>query len=341
MATTTMKGWQFQYPGAAAVDKYLTFKDTLPRPAESSVGPEDVLVKVIASGLNPADYRVIELGLIARAILPFPKTAGIDFSGEIVSVGSKVTDVKTGDKVVGRVNPFKNAGALSEYVVTPRSYIAVLPPSADVVTAAGIPTAALTAYQSIAPHVTPGKGTKVFINGGSGGAGSCCIQIAKLLGCHVTVSCSTAKVDLCRQLGADEIIDYKRGNVTEELQRRGRVYALIVDNVGDSPADLYSSSREYLGDGRPYVFVGGHMSLSLFRNLLAAFIVPTFLGGVRGRFVQFLAKDVPEDLEQLVAWFAEGKLRIGVESTHEFADAKLAFQKLQAGSLTGKIIVTV
>lgn len=302
-----------------------------------------MIVKIIACGLNPADYRLAELGFLARAVLSFPKTAGMDFSGEVVAVGANVTDLKAGDTVAGRVNPLKTDGALAEYAVVARNNIAVIPDgeAADPVLASGVTTAALTAYQTIAPYIDEGKGDKIFVNGGSGGVGSCCIQIAKLLGCHVTVSCSTAKVDLCRDLGADDIIDYKQTDVTAELKRRDQMFKLIVDNVGDAPADLYSASRSYLGDGRPYVFVGGHFSLALARNLVGAFIIPTFMGGVRGRWVQYLTKDTPDELARVLGWFAEGKLKILVDSTFGFADGKVAFQKLQAGSATGKIIVTV
>lgn len=336
-----MKGWQLQAPGP--LEKTLALRDDIPRPTESSLGPDDVLVKIIACGLNPADYRLAELGFLARAVLSFPKTAGMDLSGQVVAVGANVTDLKPGDTVAGRVNPLKTDGALSEYAVMTRDRIAVIPEgeASDPVIASGVTTAALTAYQTIAPYVDEGKGDKIFVNGGSGGVGSCCIQIAKLLGCHVTVSCSTAKVDLCRDLGADDIIDYKQTDVTAELKRRGQVFKLIVDNVGDAPADLYSASRSYLGDARPYVFVGGHFSLALARNLVGAFIVPTFMGGVRGRWVQYLTKDTPDELARVLGWFAEGKLKILVDSTFGFADGKVAFQKLQAGSATGKIIVTM
>ena len=338
----TMKAWQFRAPGP--LDKTLTLYSDVPKPDETSLGPDDLLVKVAACGLNPADYKVQELGIIARAIVPFPKTVGMDLSGEVVAVGSAVSsdDVKPGDKIAGRVNPLGAAGALAPYVVVPRSYVAVLTnPQADVVLASGLATPALTAYQTIAPYVEAGRGDKIFINGGSGGVGTCCIQIAKLLGCHVTVSCSTGKVDMCRDLGADDIIDYKKtASVTAELKKRGREFTLIVDNVGNSPTDLFSSSKSYLGKGRPYVFVGGNMSFSAVTNMIVAALVPTALGGVRGRFQTFITKDSPEDLEKLVTWYAEGKLKILEEARYGFEEAKTAMQRLHAGGATGKIFVT-
>jgi len=336
----TMKAWQFRAPGS--LEKTLTLYSDVPKPDQSSLGPDDLLIKVIACGLNPADYKVLELGIIARAIVAFPKTVGMDLSGEVIAVGSAVTDIQVGAKIAGRVNPLGAAGALSSFLTIPRSRVAVLTnPETDVVLASGLATTALTAYQSIAPYVEAGRGDRIFINGGSGGVGSCCIQIAKLLGCHVTVTCSTGKVDMCRELGADDIIDYKKtASVTAELKKRDREYVLIVDNVGDSPTDLFSSSRSYLGKGKPYVFVGGHVSFSSATNMLLAILVPTVLGGVRGRFQSFITSDTPDDLKTVTEWFAEGKLKILEEARYGFEEAKTAMVRLKAGGATGKIIVT-
>ncbi|KAK2938618.1 hypothetical protein FoTM2_001836 [Fusarium oxysporum f. sp. vasinfectum] len=131
--------------------------------------------------------------------MPFPKTPGMDFGGRVVAIGPDILHIKTGDRVIGRMNPLNSAGSLSEYVVAAYDDIAVLPETVPLDQAGVAATAALTAYQSIVPFVK--KGDKVFINGGSGGTGTFGIQIAKALGCHVTVSCSTAKVSLCRDLG--------------------------------------------------------------------------------------------------------------------------------------------
>lgn len=332
-----MPAWQYASPGA--IEATLKLIPNTPKPT-TPIAADSILLQVTACGLNPADYKVQELGLIARAITAFPKTPGLDMSGKVISVGDAVSHIKVGAYVVGRIDPFKAPGALSHYLVVPAKNVAVLPEGVDVVQAAGFPTGVLTAYQTIAPHVTAGSGEKIFINGGTGGTGIFGIQIAKILGCHVTVTCSTNKVELCRELGADEVIDYKTSNVTELLRKKGHIFSLIVDNVGNSPSDLFSSSRSYLGASRPYVFVGGNMSFSAVTNLIWSLVVPAFLGGVKGKFVTFMTKDDQEHLELLTKWLGEGKVKIIVDSTVGFDDAKGAMQHLKAGSITGKVIVT-
>ncbi|CRK45775.1 hypothetical protein BN1723_001118, partial [Verticillium longisporum] len=233
----TMKAWQFTTHGP--ITKTLRLANDVPRPEAASLQPGQVLVKVASAGLNPVDYKMPELGLAARAIFSFPKIPCGDLSGTVVAIGEGVEGLAAGDHVVGWLNPFGSAGALSEYAVLDKE------------------------SWSIQPYVKAGD--RVFINGGSGGTGTHGIQIAKLLGCHVTVSCSTAKVDFCRGLGADEVIDYKKEDVVASLVKQGgsagaEKWALIVDNIGNSPTDLYKRSHEVLREGGVYAYVGGRMS---------------------------------------------------------------------------------
>ncbi|CAG9984374.1 unnamed protein product [Clonostachys byssicola] len=335
---TTMQAWQFQAPGP--LQSTLKLNPSAPRPSPSSLTPGQVLIKPIAAGLNPADFKVQELGLIARAIASFPKTAGMDLSGTVQSVGPNVTTLRAGDTVVGRVNPFKAPGALASLVVADAVGLARLPEGMDPVEVAGLPTGALTAYQTIAPHVREGRGDRVLINGATGGVGIFSVQVAKLLGCRVTATASTGRgVELAKELGADNVIDYRQTDVVAHLKGKGDEYDLIVDNVGDGPGDLFSSSRTYLGLGKPYVFAGGRMTMRSVFNLITAAVVPTALGGVKGRLVTFVTKESADDLERLLKWKAEGKLHIVIDSTFEFKDAKVAFEHLKAGGVKGKVIV--
>lgn len=334
-----MRAWQYPAPGH--LDTTLSLVSNARKPEPQEVGNAQVLVQVISCGLNPADYKVQELGIIARAIVGFPKTVGMDLCGKVISTGNAVTDVQVGGHVLGRVNPQGKPGALCDYVVVDRAHVAVLAPSEDPDRAAALPTAALTAYQSIAPHVQEGRGDRIFINGGSGGVGTLGIQVAKLLGCHVSVSCSTAKVELCRDLGADEIIDYKTTNVTEKLKKDGHGFQLIVDNVGNSPADLFSAGNSYLREGCPYVFVGGKMSFTSVKNLILARLLPGSLGGAKGKLVIYITKTTQHDIELVSRWAAEGKLRVIVDKVFEFEEAKTAMQYVKKGSSSGKTVVRV
>ncbi|KEY73675.1 hypothetical protein S7711_07721 [Stachybotrys chartarum IBT 7711] len=330
----TMRAWQFTSPGALESTLKL---NTVPKPAAPSAG--QVLIRVLSAALNPVDYKTPEIGLVARAALTFPKTAGQDFSGTVAAVGPDVADVSVGDLVTARLDPMAKAGTLAEYVLTERERVAVVPASVDVDEAAGAPTVALTAYQTLVGNVK--EGDKVFINGGSGGVGTCAIQVAKALGCHVTVSCSTAKMDLCKSLGADEAIDYTRTDVVANLAQRGPTFALVMDVAASSMYRMYSASKGFLVPDGKYVLIGGSASLNFIVDFIKAKLVPGFLGGGQHSFQFAVVDQTRSGLEQVGEWVAQGKVRIIVDSTYEFEDAVKAYKQLKKGSSTGKIVVHV
>lgn len=144
------------------------------------------------------------MGGVSCSIVTYPRAPGLGFSSRIVAIEQSVKGFNPGDNVHGRVDPRK-PGALAEYVVVPYDAVAALPKEISFLQADAAPTATLASYQAIAPHIKAGD--RVFLNGGSGELGTFAIQIAKALGWHVTVTCSSIKVAFCKQLGADEIID--------------------------------------------------------------------------------------------------------------------------------------
>jgi NADPH:quinone reductase-like Zn-dependent oxidoreductase len=331
-----MRAWRIASPGPITTN--LELVEDVPQPSQP-LQKGQILVEVASASINPADYKVPELGMVAKAMIEFPKILGMDFSGQVISIGEDITDVKPGDAVLGRVNPAKSGGTLSEYVVVLRDEIAVIPSTVDLDQAAGVFTAGMTAYQTIAPYVKTGD--KIFINGGSGGTGTFGIQIAKTLGCHVIVSCSTAKSTLCKALGADEIIDYKTTNVSEKLRELGKVFALVVDNIGNSPPDLFRVADQILLPGGKFKYVGGGLSFATVRNLLPSTLLPSFLGGASHSFEPYLTKKNQSDLEQVAKLLSEGKIKTVIDSTWKFEMALDAFKKLKTGSSSGKIIIQV
>ena len=211
-----MYAWQFKTAAGGLENNLYLPAAGVPKP---KITEDQVLVEVYSAALNPADYKVPELGLVARGIIPSPSTPGQDFCGRVCEAGRKVTGYHVGDMVFGmHGGPFGN-GSLGQYIVVSKQMLAAVPTGLKVDYMAGVGVAGLTAFQSVQPHVK--NGDKVFINGGSGGTGIFCIQIAKALGCHVTTSCSTENVELCKSLGADEVINYKSTDVVETLKKGG------------------------------------------------------------------------------------------------------------------------
>lgn len=212
-----------------------------------------------------------------------------------------------------------------------------LPEGLDQKDAATIGIAGLTAYQSIIPHVKAGD--HIFINGGSGGTGVFGIQIAKAAGCHVTASCSTANVDLCRSLGADDVVDYKKKPVLDALRVKGQTFHHVVDNVGS--LDLFFESDKFTKPDAQYVLVGANPSLGLFWNMMKVSLLPGFLGGGKRKLVSIFAETRADELCKIATWMTDGKVKPVVDQHFGFEQVPKAFEKLKTGRAKGKIVVDV
>jgi NADPH:quinone reductase-like Zn-dependent oxidoreductase len=293
---------------------------------------------VIATALNPVDYKPAEIPLIGRLIVPKPATPGIDFAGCIVTPASG-SSLKRGQLFFGVAGvTYLAGGALSEFALTEKASAVALPDGVDPIDAATIGVAGLTAYQTIVPNVK--KGDKVFINGGSGGTGVFGIQIAKAVGCYVATTCSTANVELCKSLGADEVVDYKKQSVVEALKASGHRYDHVVDNVG-ADTTLYWRCHEYTTPRAVYVMVAGTPSLGFAAAVLKMKLWPGFLGGGKRKYESFFAKPKCEDLEQIGTWMKEGKVKPIIDQKFPFEKAPKAFEKLKTGRARGKIVVDI
>ncbi|KAI5923919.1 reticulon-4-interacting protein 1, mitochondrial precursor [Camillea tinctor] len=343
---TAMRAWLYTSV-PSTLERALTLSPSAPFPPSTALAPDELLVRVRAASLNPADYKVPELGPVRRLIVSAPASPGLDYAGVVVRVGdAAAATFKTGDRVFGRVEAPTPFGSLGEYVVVRRRGCAGIPGEEE----AGkeeefscVGTAGLTAYQGIAPYVTPGKGDRVFINGGSGGVGTFSIQIAKALGCYVVVSCSAAGAELCRSLGADEIIDYRTADVCAELTSKAAAsgpFALVVDNVGTSPPGLYKAADGFLSPEGTFAQIGGEVSLAMLRSVSRA-LIPRFLGGGSSKWAFIVTRNVHEELVRLAEWIREGKIRVVIDEVFPFEEAPAAFAKLKEGRTKGKVVVRV
>jgi NADPH:quinone reductase-like Zn-dependent oxidoreductase len=191
---------------------------------------------------------------------------------------------------------------------------------------------------AIAPNVKPGD--KILLNGGSGGTSTFGIQIAKALGCYVTVTCSPGKADLCRSLGADEIIDYTSTDISQALRAKGQVFSLAVDNVG-APEDLYQAANDFLLPEGKFVQVGAPVSLHAAKTVASRLLLLSFLGGEKRKYEMYNLKHSPEDLKKLGQWIAERKIKVVVEETYELEELPGAFERLKQGRNAGKLVVHV
>ncbi|CEO60465.1 hypothetical protein PMG11_05092 [Penicillium brasilianum] len=329
---STMKAWLYSSTsGGLENNLYL---DPTARAPPAPQGSQ-VLIQVLAASINPADYKVPELGLPARLYIGTPASPGMDFCGRVVTTGPLARHFREGELVCGAAaHPIK-FGSLAEYTLVTADQIAVVPEGVKLDSAATVGIAGQTALQSLEGYVTAGD--RLLINGASGGCGTFAIQIAKQMGCRVTAICSTRNMELCLRLGADEVFDYTaEKDLVGTLKTRGVVFDHILDHIG-TPAEMYYQCHHFLKEGGVFVQVGAS-SMTTQAGRLAW---PAFLGGGRRRYVVLMYKPVQRHLVQLGEWLQEGTVKVPVDSVFEFDEVVKAFEKLRSGRTRGKIVVHV
>lgn len=264
-----------------------------------------------------------------------PVTPGLDFSGTIVATNRD--DLKAGQRVLGRTE-LPVGGTLAEYVVVGKSGVAVLSAGVSLRDAASVGICGVTALQCLC---SVEAGQKVLINGGSGGVGVFAIQTAKALGCsQITVVSSASNADLCRSLGADNVIDYKSEEVIALLKQRNEQYDIILDTVFATP-DLYWQCHHYLALTGKYMCVGLPVQFQTIKTLLAIHLIPRFLGGGHRRFLFHSVTPSPEDFAKVAHWIEDGKVRPVIEEECDLEDAANAYTKLKTQKTRGKLVIRV
>jgi len=295
------------------------------------------LVKVSYVSINPVDHKVPEFGLArAAAMGKGPWIPAGDYAGTVVA--TNLPHVKPGDKVAG-CGAVPKFSTMAEYaVIEGAENVSKLPDGVELRDAATLGIAGQTAMQCIEPYVK--QGSHVLINGASGGTGTFGIQIAKILGCTVTAVCSGPNAQLCRDLGADDVIDYKSVDVVQELKQGGLRYDLIVDNVLVG-GPIFTESHHFLKETGRYVTIAGGPDLGSLTGMFQVMARPAWLGGVR-RKAGFVARKADDkELVRLATWIKDGKLKPYIEKVYNLDEAADAFARLKSGRTRGKLVVKV
>lgn len=328
-----MKAIEWTTP-SFGLERDLTLNSQAPLPKNANSLPEGwTLVRVAYSSLNAVDYKVPELPIVGGR-LP-TRTPCMDFSGTVVSTNR--ADLKPGQKVFGKTEP-PYFGALAEYVVVNREGCVPVPEGVRLEDAATIGVCGLVAYQCTVLKCKPGD--KILINGGSGGVGTYAIQMAKLHGLHVTTTCSKSNLDLCRSLGADEVIDYQAVDLPRHLASQGHQYDLVLDLIFSDPA-LYWQCPHFLKENAPFITIVGFLSLSWLRTMLAINLLPAMLGGGRRNFEFVFCNANADNYKKIAAWLAAGSVKPVIERTLELDEVAGGFARLKSARTRGKITVRV
>jgi NADPH:quinone reductase len=245
----------------------------LPDPVPS---PNEVLVRVQATSLNPVDFKVAAIG---SDLWTYPHVLGVDAAGIIEQVGAKVSDWLPGDRVFYHTT-WRRPGPYAELNTVPSHTIARIPESVNYVDAAAIPCAGLTAYSSLYRRLHAKSGDLVLVHSGSGGVGGFAIQLAKRAGATVVTTCSAANTDYVRKLGADEVVDYRSENVFERARAIAgpRLFDAIIDTIG--PKNGVDNLRLLAPEGG-VAFIAGLPDLSRLDDLPYSIAIHDIgLGGV-------------------------------------------------------------
>ncbi|HUG07434.1 MAG TPA: NAD(P)-dependent alcohol dehydrogenase [Acidimicrobiia bacterium] len=269
------------------------------------LAPGEVLVRVHSSSVNAMEWHLMNgkpyLLRLVFGIRPKNATLGADVSGTVVAIGEGVTRFAPGDHVFGEIG----AGAYAEYACAADRHLVRKPDGVGFEEAAAVGVAGLTALQGLRDVLGVRPGQRVLVNGASGGVGTYAVQVAKLLGAEVTAVCSARNVAQARELGADEVVDYEREDITLTFQR----FDAIFDLPGNHPLRF---CRRLLAPGGTYLMVGGpkgDWAGPLPRILLAALV---FAIGDR-KATTFTAASETDDLVELGELMASGRLRSIIE----------------------------
>jgi NADPH:quinone reductase-like Zn-dependent oxidoreductase len=287
---------------------------------------DELLVQVLAAGINPIDAKTRAGSGAAAAISAFPVVLGNDFSGIVVRAPYDSFPLQPGDAVYGMARPPRIMGSYAEYLTVSSMSVARKPAAISHTEAAGIPLAALTAWGMVTlADARPGQ--RMLVHAGSGGVGHFAVQFARHLGAHVIATGSTASVEFLERLGAHEVIDYSTTRFDEVLTGIDSVIDLI-GNVHDNTG---TRSLTVLRPGGLLVNAPTGSWPTMQAEAAAAGVTAT---GFK------VAADA-RVLDQISTLIDNGTVRVNIDQVFDLADGASAHRALEGGHTRGKIVLRV
>lgn len=304
-------------------------------------GPRDVLVRVRASTVNTPDWAAVTgvpylLRLQTGLRPPADAVRGSDLAGIVEAVGPEVTDLRPGDEVFGSVwaDGFPVNGTFAEYAVAPADRLVPKPPGIGFEAAAAAVMSGLTALCAMRDTAEVKEGTRVLVNGASGGVGTFAVQIAAHCGAEVTGVCGPDNVDLVRKLGARQVVDYTRADFTEARER----YDVILDNVLNHPP---SRTARALAPGGVLIPNSLGNSGGLFAGL-GRMARAKLLGAAGRADVRFSPCTVDrEHLTDLADLLVSGAVTTVIDRTYPLAETAAAVAHMLGHHARGNIAIAV
>jgi NADPH:quinone reductase-like Zn-dependent oxidoreductase len=294
----------------------LVYEDA-PRPHP---GDGEVLVRVHAAGINPVDWKIRGGHLKEMLHHTLPLVLGWDVSGVVEALGVGTSRLKPGDEVFSRPDISRD-GAYAEFIAIKESEVALKPRSIDHIHAAALPLAGLTAWQALFVAGGLGAGQRVLVHAAAGGVGSLAVQLAKWKGAHVIGTASARNHNLLRELGVDQVVDYKAERFEDAVQP----VDLVLDTMG---GDVQKRSWKVLKRGGILVSIVSPPSADI-----------ASAHGVRQAFV--FTEPSAGQLAEISKLADTEKLKAIVETILPLSDATLGQELSERGHTRGKIVLRV
>ncbi len=304
--------------------------------AEPEVGEHDVLVRVRAAGLNFPDVLIIQGKYQFQPELPF--IPGNECSGEVEAVGSAVTRFKPGDKVIAAAG----TGAFCEKIAANENSVFPMPETLSFEQAAGVSITYFTSYYALKQRANIQPGETLLVLGAAGGVGTTAIELGKLMGAKVIAAASSdEKLELCKQLGADEVINYSTTSVKDAVKELtgGKGVDVVYDPVGGDYAEPAIRSMAWNGRYLVIGFASGPIpKIPLNLTLLKGCSI---VGVFWGRFTGEEPKVHLQNIAELWQLFASGKLNPVVTDVFPLEQYEDAYNCMIERRARGKVILTL
>jgi NADPH:quinone reductase-like Zn-dependent oxidoreductase len=313
---TNMKALQMKQYGGTDV---LELNQNTPKPV---AGKGHVLIEVHAASLNPIDWKIRAGYLKEHLPLTMPATLGGDVAGVVAGVGDTASGLNVGDRVYGYASLVSGgSGSFAEFVAAAISTVAPAPQTVNFIEAAALPLVGASAVQALEQHIKLQGGQKILIHGGAGGIGSVATQVAKSIGAYVATTVTAEDRAYVQELGADQVIDYKK----EAFEERLKDFDAVFDTVG---GDTTEKSFKVLKKGGTLVSMLGQPNPALTKQYGVTAI---------GQMTH-VTTDILKRLAQLVD---SGAIKIHVDQVFLLEKAKEAFQLLEEGHPRGKVVLEI
>ena len=335
-----MKAVVIQHSGASDA---LQLQDTL---TPEACGKDEVLVKVLAAGVNPVDTKLRSNGMMFDDA--YPAILGCDGAGYIEKIGADVAHLQVGDAVYycygglgQKTDAGQSAGNYAEYAVVKAAFVALKPDSLDFDSAGAAPLILITAWEALFDRARLQSGQKVFIHAGAGGVGHVAIQLAKLAGAEVATTVSNQeKEEFVKTLGADLVINYQTQDVAKELLAwtDGLGVDIALDTVGGTALKQLVPAMRLYGDLVSLLQLPEDLDWKALRVKNVRVCQCLMLTPMLQSSQEF-GEHHAAILEQCGQFFDERKLSVYVDETLPLKDAKLAHDKIESGHQCGKIVL--